>query len=125
MLRSARNLWRLFMIGRCLARHNALFPLEMLPLPDLVLRLARRLSRQDAPGRPGQRLARALQELGPSFIKLGQSMATRADLFGERVPSELDLGKARAIMEELYRRASERDRPAEELEYLERLLRRF
>jgi len=28
-------------------------------------------------------------------------------------------------MEELYRRASERDRPAEELEYLERLLRRF
>jgi len=89
MLRSARNLWRLFMIGRCLARHNALFPLEMLPLPDLLLRLARRLSRQDAPGRPGQRLARALQELGPSFIKLGQSMATRADLFGEQLAADL------------------------------------
>ena len=53
-----------------------------------VLRLARRLSRQDAPGRPGQRLARALQELGPSFIKLGQSLATRADLLGEELAAD-------------------------------------
>jgi ubiquinone biosynthesis protein len=89
MLRSARNLWRLFQIGRCLARHNALFPLELLPLPDLVLRLARLLSRRDAPGRPGERLALALQELGPSFIKLGQSLATRADLFGEQLAADL------------------------------------
>ncbi len=80
MLRSARNLWRLVGIGRCLARHNALCPLELLPLPDVVLRLARWFSRGEAPGRPGQRLAQALQELGPSFIKLGQSLATRADL---------------------------------------------
>ena len=73
-----RHVWRLIGIARCLARHNALFPLERLPLPDPALRLARRLSRQDAPGRPGQRLALALQELGPSFIKLGQSLATRS-----------------------------------------------
>jgi uncharacterized protein (TIGR02302 family) len=58
---------------------------------------------------------------------LGRSMFNQggADLWGERVPSELDLGRARAIMEELYRRASERGRPVEELDYLERLLRRF
>jgi ubiquinone biosynthesis protein len=60
MIRTSRHLWRLIGIGRCLARCNALFPLELLPLPEPVLRLARRLSRQDAPGRPGQRLARAL-----------------------------------------------------------------
>jgi ubiquinone biosynthesis protein len=89
MLRSSRHLWRLIGIGHCLARHNALFPLELLPLPEVVLRLARRLSRQDAPGRPGQRLARALQELGPSFIKLGQSLATRADLLGQELAADL------------------------------------
>jgi ubiquinone biosynthesis protein len=89
MLRSVRNLWRLLQIGRCLARYNALFPLELLPIPDLVLRLARRLSRRDAPGRPGQRLALALQELGPSFIKLGQILATRADLLGQELAEDL------------------------------------
>jgi ubiquinone biosynthesis protein len=89
MLRSTRHLWRLVGIGRCLARHNALFPLELLPLPEIVLRVARRLSRQDAPGRPGQRLATALQELGPSFIKLGQSLATRADLLGQALAADL------------------------------------
>ena len=30
---------------------------------------------RSAPGRPGERLARALTELGPAFIKLGQSLA--------------------------------------------------
>ncbi len=89
MLRTLRNLWRLLGIGRCLARHNALFPLELLPMPETVLALARRLSNQSAAGRPGQRLAEALQELGPSFIKLGQSLGTRADLFGERFAADL------------------------------------
>src|SRR5688572_27065731 len=55
----------------------------------MALRLARRLSRQGAPGRPGQRLAAALQELGPSFIKLGQSLATRADLLGQELAADL------------------------------------
>ena len=58
---------------------------------------------------------------------LGRSMFNRgsADLNGPHVPTDLDLGKARAIMEELRRRAGQRYRPAEELDYLERLLRRF
>jgi ubiquinone biosynthesis protein len=51
MLRTLRHIWRLIGIARCLARHNALFPLERLPVPDLALRIVRRLSRQDAPGR--------------------------------------------------------------------------
>jgi ubiquinone biosynthesis protein len=89
MLRSLRNLLRLVGIGRCLARHNALFPLELLPLPAPLLRLIRLISNREAPGRPGQRLADALQELGPSFIKLGQSLATRADLFGQRFAADL------------------------------------
>ena len=47
------------------------------------------------------------------------------DVMGSRVPTDLDLGKACAIMEELHRRSGQRHRPADELDYLERLLRRF
>ena len=75
--------------ARCLARHNALFPLELAPVPEVVVRITRRVSRKDAPGRPGERLAQALQELGPSFIKLGQSLATRADLLGQQLAEDL------------------------------------
>jgi ubiquinone biosynthesis protein len=89
MVRTLRHLWRLIGIARCLARHNALFPLERLPVPDLALRFARQVSDRDAPGRPGQRLAAALQDLGPSFIKLGQSLATRSDLLGQELAADL------------------------------------
>ena len=89
MWRSCRHLIRLIEIVRCLARHNALFLVERMPLPGFVAALCRRLSDQEAPGRQGQRLARALQMLGPTFIKFGQSLATRADLFGERFAADL------------------------------------
>ena len=42
-----------------------------------------------------------------------------------QVPDEGDLQRARQILEELRRRSSQRSRPALELEYIERLLRRF
>ena len=89
MLRSIRNGWRLLTIARTLARHNALFPLELVPQAAPFLRLMAPLCNRAAEGRPGQRLARALEELGPCFIKLGQSLATRADLLGERIARDL------------------------------------
>jgi hypothetical protein len=42
-----------------------------------------------------------------------------------KVPSQMDMQRAREILEELQRRAGDRGRPENELEYLERLLRRF
>jgi ubiquinone biosynthesis protein len=39
---------------------------------------------------PAQRLRLALEELGPSFVKLGQVMATRVDLFPPRWIAELE-----------------------------------
>ena len=42
-----------------------------------------------------------------------------------KVPDKSDLQRTREILEELFRRASERGRPLLELDYIERLLRRF
>jgi hypothetical protein len=41
------------------------------------------------------------------------------------VPDMLPVERARRILEELQRRAGNRERPPVELDYLERLLRRF
>lgn len=88
MFRTLRNLVRLAVIGRTLARHDAL-P-ETLPqiAPGFAL-LWRNLARRGVPGRDGQRLARALAELGPTYIKLGQLLSTRSDLVGERMAADL------------------------------------
>src|SRR5919206_1123811 len=89
MRRDLRNAWRLVAAARTLARHDALFPLALLPAPRLAVRLAALVSRRGAPGRPGERLAKALTELGPAFVKLGQSLAVRDDLIGPEVARDL------------------------------------
>jgi len=119
MTTSFRHLCRLISIGRCLTRHNALFFVEHLPLPGPVIWCCKRLANQKASGRPGERLASALQALGPSFIKFGQSLATRSDLFGERFANDLsklqdrlppfDAEIARRLIEE------ELDKPLDDL----------
>lgn len=84
-----RLLVRLLGIARTLARHDALTPLEDLGVAPGVARVARLVSRSGADGRPGQKLVRALSELGPSFIKFGQFLSTRADLLGEVMAADL------------------------------------
>lgn len=91
MFRSVRNTLRLLTIARVLARHDALFPLSKLPVTRRIAALAARVSNRRAPGRPGERLARALVELGPSFIKFGQALSTRADLVGDAVAADLSM----------------------------------
>ncbi len=58
---------------------------------------------------------------------LGRAQAGNGAQIGDsvKVPEERDLQRAREILEELRRRASELNRSVEELDYLERLLRRF
>ncbi len=89
MFRTVRNIRRLWTTARLLAHHDALFPLEYLDVAPAVVRAVRWISRRDAEGRPGQRLAQALNEAGPSFIKLGQILATRSDLLGEELAADL------------------------------------
>ena len=89
MFRSLRNLARLVAIGRTLARYDALFPLERLGVAPYAVRLARVFAPAAPKGRPGQRLARAFERLGPTFIKLGQMLSTRPDIMGEQVATDL------------------------------------
>lgn len=89
MLRSIQTAFRLLGIARTLARHDALAPLQDLGIAPGVAWVASRLSRRSVPGRPGQKLAAALTELGPTFIKLGQFLSTRADLLGEQAAADL------------------------------------
>jgi len=44
---------------------------------------------------------------------------------GVKLPSQSELQRARSILEELRRRAAERGRPKEELDYIDRLLKEF
>jgi len=91
---SIKNIFRLLVLARILARHNALFGLEALTITPAIISLSKLLAKGGADRksfnlRPGQRLARALNEAGPSFIKLGQALATRSDLLGEELARDL------------------------------------
>ncbi|HEY3778400.1 MAG TPA: 2-polyprenylphenol 6-hydroxylase [Rhizomicrobium sp.] len=93
MLRSFRDTARLFHAARVLSRHDALIPREFahrippaLKIVRAVLGSGRRIDRNVL---PGVRLARALESLGPAYIKLGQLLATRPDVIGEETAAAL------------------------------------
>jgi len=95
MLRTLSNIRRLLHAARVLARHDALVPREYLAGMPLSVRAMRRiLGTRDAPDTEavaaGVRLARALESLGPAYIKLGQVLATRPDLVGDDVALALE-----------------------------------
>ncbi|MEH6402866.1 MAG: 2-polyprenylphenol 6-hydroxylase [Sneathiella sp.] len=90
------NVTRLLFVVRTLARYDALFLLDDLENAPFYLKIARALLPLAAVGarskkhlRRGERLAGALQELGPSFIKLGQALSVRSDLLGEEIARDL------------------------------------
>ncbi len=91
MITATVNFFRLIGIARTFARNDALWPLDGVRGTRLPVRLVRLLWGRRREGRPGQRLAAALTELGPSFIKLGQALSVRADLIGDQVAEDLSL----------------------------------
>jgi ubiquinone biosynthesis protein len=104
MRQTFMNLRRLYEIARTLARHDALELIDQPQTPATVLWAARYFEWRFGP-RPGQkhqthqnkrageRLAAALYDLGPSFIKLGQALSVRPDIIGEALAE--DLGQLR------------------------------
>jgi len=91
---------RLVGAGWTLARNDALLPRELTALYpswlDTLGKLLRLFAGRDArAGRPGERLARSLERLGPVAIKLGQLLSTRADIFGGPFAEDLSRLKDR------------------------------
>ena len=83
---------RLARAGWTLARHDALLPKEFAHLaPASIGALAAliRLGARRDGARPGERMARAFEELGPAYVKLGQFMATRPDIVGFALADDL------------------------------------
>jgi hypothetical protein len=74
------------------------------------------------PGQPGRaNQGRAQQETDP----LGRRTRGYNDDVTVKVPGEIDVQRARRILDELRRRFSDPERPQIELDYIERLLRDF
>ncbi len=93
MIRSVRHLFGLARIAWILIRTAALTPLARLPglgaLGWVANQLERFRDRRLDGETEGRRLATALVRMGPSFVKFGQSLATRADIMGAPIAGDL------------------------------------
>jgi uncharacterized protein (TIGR02302 family) len=80
--------------------------------------LAQKLMQQQENGKTGE---------GGNEDPLGRENGGRGPSFGSqtKVPDKSQMARARNILKELRRRAEERGRPQEELDYLDRLLKQF
>ncbi|HEX2840180.1 2-polyprenylphenol 6-hydroxylase [Hyphomicrobium sp.] len=96
MANAITNIWRLSRAGIVLAQHGVRFVPRGQPVP-LALKLARLatlpIALVAAPfnaGKPKERrISSALAALGPSYIKLGQFLATRGDVIGPELAGDL------------------------------------
>lgn len=104
---------RLIRAGWIIAKHGVrVWPKNTpMPWPARVAQTLFSLITPSAPeGTHGQRLTKALAQLGPSYIKLGQFLATRDDLVGKELARDLSqlqdrlppfsMKKAKAAVEE-------------------------
>ncbi|MEM9668795.1 MAG: AarF/UbiB family protein [Pseudomonadota bacterium] len=112
MITALADYGRLMKAGVSLARHDVVLPEEYksrMPAPALGFGKLLRLLTGGARGRPGERLAKALESLGPAYIKLGQFIATRPDVFGVETTQDLsrlkdklppfEMAKARNVLD--------------------------
>lgn len=74
------SLWHALGVWRVICRYRLLSLLPAHPLRSLLLPFQYLLPAGDIPDEDGERLAAALEALGPIYIKLGQLLATRRDL---------------------------------------------
>jgi len=96
MISALVNIFRLTRAGMVLAQHGVRFVPKGIKAP-FILHIARVmtwpiqiLSWPFRIGRPrGTRVSRALSALGPSYIKLGQFMATRSDIINPELANDL------------------------------------
>jgi len=88
ILSNIGHVWRLSHVGWVLAREGVFAAVDVQMLPPLVqpaLKCVKLLARRHSTGH----LATAIARLGPSYVKLGQFLATRPDIAGPRLANEL------------------------------------
>ena len=92
-----KKLFLLFKIGRKLSTSGAISSIYEIYKPPYGIKilffvigfsLDRKKIKDNSS--PGQKLCKALQEMGTTFIKLGQFLSTRPDIIGENVSKELE-----------------------------------
>ena len=90
MFNTIRNIYRLTKAGFTLAWHGVGFIPKSISLPG-PLRVLRETDGDSsaAAKRKSERLSRAIPALGPSYIKLGQFLATRGDVVGPQLAGAL------------------------------------
>ncbi len=85
--------WRLLRVAWTLARFDVLLPSEYYDRYSVSLQATHTLLQLIAKRRRGrsvgERLAKALERLGPAYVKVGQFLATRPDMIGVTVAQEL------------------------------------
>jgi len=92
-----KKLFMLFKIGRKLATSGALSSVYEIYNPPIAIKILFFVigfnfenKKNDNNLSPGKKLCNALQEMGTTFIKLGQFLSTRPDIIGENVSKELE-----------------------------------
>ncbi|KQW19363.1 2-polyprenylphenol hydroxylase [Afipia sp. Root123D2] len=91
MISSLAHIVRLARAGFVFAREGVFGLVDPSPLPpaaQAAIRIARLIERRDA--KSGSRFSRALTRLGPTYVKLGQFLATRPDVVGVTMARDLE-----------------------------------
>ena len=91
ILSSLGHILRLTRAALVFAREGAfvgLDPTTLPPVARLPLAFANLIAKRDGDGLAG--LSRAIDRLGPSYVKLGQFLSTRPDIVGAKVALELE-----------------------------------
>jgi len=92
-----KKLYMLFKIGRKLSTSGAISSIYEIYNPPITIKIVFFIigfSFRDKDNiknlSPGDKLCNALQEMGTTFIKLGQFLATRPDIIGENISKKLE-----------------------------------
>ena len=92
-----KKLYMLFKIGRKLSASGAISSIYEIYNPPIIIKMLFFIIGFNITDRknsnnlsPGAKLCTALQEMGTTFIKLGQFLATRPDIIGENIARELE-----------------------------------
>ena len=92
-----KKLLMLFKIGRKLSTSGAISSIYEIYNPPISIKILFFIiglnffdQRKNNNSSPGSKLCKALQEMGTTFIKLGQFLATRPDIIGDEISKELE-----------------------------------